>query len=270
MTNGFSRRSAVWFYAATTFISAFLLFQVQPIISKAILPWFGGSPAVWTTAMLFFQTILFAGYAYAHFAQRLRPATQAAVHVALLAIAVAIYPILPGPSWKPIDGTNPAGRILLLLAVCVGLPYFVLSATGPAGANMVCARLSGPFAVSALFIVERRLIVGAVDLSVSDRAAIGNFLTSTLLGNRLRRVCSRVRMFGGARLVDPPPGSRICRRAITRRSRTAAGGSRRAGCRHGGRWIGRDQSVWTCRFRTGAILQSPPASARSRFRTACG
>ncbi|HEX4000656.1 MAG TPA: fused MFS/spermidine synthase [Pirellulales bacterium] len=131
MTNGLSRRQLVWFYAATTFVSAFLLFQVQPIISKAILPWFGGSPAVWTTAMLFFQTLLFAGYAYAHFTQALRPRAQAVIHVALLLLAVAVYPILPGPSWKPPDGSDPAGRILLLLAVCVGLPYFVLSATGP-------------------------------------------------------------------------------------------------------------------------------------------
>jgi len=131
MTNGFSRRGLVLFYAATTFVSAFLLFQVQPIISKAILPWFGGSPAVWTTAMLFFQTLLFAGYAYAHFSQSLRPKAQAILHVALLLAAICVYPILPGQNWKPPDGLDPAGRILLLLSASVGLPYFVLSATGP-------------------------------------------------------------------------------------------------------------------------------------------
>jgi hypothetical protein len=131
MTHGFSRRGLVLFYAATTFVSAFLLFQVQPIISKAILPWFGGSPAVWTTAMLFFQTLLFAGYAYAHFSQSLQPKAQAILHVALLVAAICVYPILPGPSWKPPDGLDPAGRILLLLSASVGLPYFVLSATGP-------------------------------------------------------------------------------------------------------------------------------------------
>ncbi len=61
-------------FAATIFVSAFLLFQVQPLVSKYILPWFGGSPAVWTTCMLFFQTLLFGGYAYAHLSQRwLRP-----------------------------------------------------------------------------------------------------------------------------------------------------------------------------------------------------
>ena len=132
MTNGFNRRGMVLFYAATTFVSAFLLFQIQPIISKAILPWFGGSPAVWTTAMLFFQTLLFAGYAYAHFTQALRPRVQAVLHVALLVAAVAaVSRILPGPNWRPPDGLHPASRILLLLSASVGLPYFVLSATGP-------------------------------------------------------------------------------------------------------------------------------------------
>ena len=76
-------------YATTILVSAFLLFQVQPLVSKRILPWFGGSPAVWTTCMLFFQLLLFAGYAYAHFSQRwLRPRRQAIVHLALLFAAV--------------------------------------------------------------------------------------------------------------------------------------------------------------------------------------
>ena len=60
-------RPLAFIYAATIFLSAFLLFQIQPMISKAILPWFGGTPAVWTTCLLFFQSLLFAGYAYAHF-----------------------------------------------------------------------------------------------------------------------------------------------------------------------------------------------------------
>ena len=118
-------------YALTIFVSAFLLFQVQPIISKAILPWFGGSPAVWTTAMLFFQTLLFFGYAYAHFSQSLRRPVQVGLHLLLLVAAVAMLPILPGEHWKPADGSDPAGRILFLLAATVGLPYFVLSTTGP-------------------------------------------------------------------------------------------------------------------------------------------
>ena len=118
--------------ASTILLGAFLLFQVQPLVSKAILPWFGGCPAVWTTCMLFFQAALFAGYVYAHLLQRwLPPRRQAAVHLALAVIAMAVLPILPGTFWKPASDSNPTGQILLLLAGTVGLPYFALSATSP-------------------------------------------------------------------------------------------------------------------------------------------
>ena len=121
-----------WNLAATTLISAFLLFQVQPLICKAILPWFGGSPAVWSTGVLFFQTLLFCGYAYAHFSEHLLgPRAQAALHLGLIAAALASLPILPGSGWKPLDGSDPTWRILGLLAFTVGMPYFILSSTGP-------------------------------------------------------------------------------------------------------------------------------------------
>jgi hypothetical protein len=119
-------------FAVTIFIGAFLLFQVQPLIGKYILPWFGGGPGVWTTCMLFFQIVLLAGYAYAHFLTRyLRPRAQAAVHSVLLVAAMACLPIIPGDRWKPFGLQTPTLQILQLLSVCVGLPYFVLSATGP-------------------------------------------------------------------------------------------------------------------------------------------
>jgi spermidine synthase len=119
-------------FAVTILMSAFLLFQVQPLISKVILPWFGGSPAVWTTCMLFFQVVLFGGYAYAHLVTRLlSPRWQGVVHLVLLALALAALPIAPNPSWKPDDASSPTLRILLLLAANVGMPYFVLSSTGP-------------------------------------------------------------------------------------------------------------------------------------------
>ncbi len=119
-------------FLATVFVSAFLLFQVQPLISKFILPWFGGSPAVWTTCMLFFQVTLFAGYLYAHLlVSRLGPKTQAALHLTIMVVAACLLPIAPDPSWKPTNANDPVGRILLLLAATVGLPYFVLSTTGP-------------------------------------------------------------------------------------------------------------------------------------------
>lgn len=112
-------------------LSAFLLFQVQPVISKYILPWFGGSPGVWTTCMVFFQVLLFGGYAYAHLMTRLAPLRQAVVHSCLLLAALAVLPIAPGEIWKPVGDEDPAGRILLLLLATVGLPYFVLSSTSP-------------------------------------------------------------------------------------------------------------------------------------------
>lgn len=116
---------------ALSLLSAFLLFQVQPIISKFILPWFGGSPGVWTTCMLFFQIVLFAGYAYAHTLTLLPRKWQGIIHGLLLGVAIALLPIAPGEAWKPTGSEDPAFRILLLLAASVGLPYFVLSSTSP-------------------------------------------------------------------------------------------------------------------------------------------
>jgi hypothetical protein len=119
-------------YALTIFTGAFLLFQVQPLIGKYILPWFGGGPGVWTTCLLFFQTLLLAGYAYAHFSSKhLKPRQQAVLHGVLLLLAVALLPIIPSESWKAHVSGDPITHILLLLTVCLGLPYFVLSSTGP-------------------------------------------------------------------------------------------------------------------------------------------
>lgn len=121
-----------WFSAITIFLSAFLLFQVQPIVSRMILPWFGGGPAVWSTCMLFFQVLLLGGYAYAHYLNGIKlPKWQTAIHVGLLALAACTLPITPSPTWKPADGTQPTWRILSLLLVNIGLPYFILSSTGP-------------------------------------------------------------------------------------------------------------------------------------------
>ncbi len=119
-------------FGLAIFTGAFLLFLVQPLIAKFILPWFGGTPAVWTTCMLFFQVLLLGGYAYAHLSiRRFAPRRQVLVHLGLLVVALALLPITPTDSWKPPDGAWPMGRILLLLVVCIGLPYWVLSATGP-------------------------------------------------------------------------------------------------------------------------------------------
>ncbi len=119
-------------FSLTIFWGACLLFLVQPLIARFILPWFGGGPAVWTTCMLFFQVLLLGGYAYAHFSiSRLTPRRQVITHLCLLVLSVALLPITPGDHWKPTDGSHAAGHILLLLLACLGLPYLVLSATGP-------------------------------------------------------------------------------------------------------------------------------------------
>ena len=119
-------------FAATIFTSAFLLFLVQPIIAKQILPWFGGSAAVWTTCMVFFQLVLLAGYAYSDsVVRKLAPRSQAILHTVLVLVSLAWLPIVAGGTWKPEAGTHPSMRILILLGATVGLPYLLLSTTGP-------------------------------------------------------------------------------------------------------------------------------------------
>jgi spermidine synthase len=123
--------SAILPYASTIFLSAFLLFLVQPIIAKQILPWFGGSAAVWTTCLVFFQCVLLAGYAYADLTHRLGQRRQALLHIALLLLSLATLPVIASERWKPHGGEAPIVRILLLLAATIGLPYFLLATTTP-------------------------------------------------------------------------------------------------------------------------------------------
>ena len=119
-------------FAVPIFLGAFLLFLVQPIIAKQILPWFGGSAAVWATCMVFFQMVLLVGYAYADLTtRRLAPRRQVALHIGLLAASLLVLPIMPDPSWKPVGDENPSWRIIGLLAFTIGLPYFMLATTSP-------------------------------------------------------------------------------------------------------------------------------------------
>lgn len=120
--------------AVTAFLSAWLLFQVQPMVARRILPWFGGGTAVWTTVMLFFQAALFAGYLYAHLLARRAPRMQAALHITLLAAAAALalaFGVLPVDRWKPADAGRPVVHILAMLGACIGLPFVMLAATAP-------------------------------------------------------------------------------------------------------------------------------------------
>lgn len=134
-------RLAVAGFGFTIFLSAFLLFWVQLLLARYILPWFGGTPAVWTTCMLFFQVGLLGGYTYAHLvSSRLQPRAQGLLHAGLILACVLLLvlltmawgsPITPGPNWKPHTADKPIWNIIVLLSASVGLPYFILSATGP-------------------------------------------------------------------------------------------------------------------------------------------
>lgn len=125
-------------YILSIFLSAFLIFQIQPMIARYILPWFGGTPAVWSTVMLFFQVLLTGGYAYAYWL--MGKSRQGRLHLILLMLSsiillgLAIFwpsPITPGPEWKPTGIDFPIVRIFVLLATSVGLPYFMLATNSP-------------------------------------------------------------------------------------------------------------------------------------------
>ena len=131
----------MFYYASTIFLSAFLLFQIQPLLGKFILPWFGGTPAVWSTTMLFFQALLTGGYAYAYgLIDRLDEKRQAVIHGMLLLASLLLLtfttltwraPILPDATWKPRGVGFPVWDILKILLVAIGLPYFVLATNSP-------------------------------------------------------------------------------------------------------------------------------------------
>src|SRR5258706_9941873 len=119
-------------YAPAIFLSSALLFLLQPMAAKAILPWYGGSAGVWTACMLFFQTLLLLGYLYAHSITRyLSGRTQMVVHLTLLAMSLAMLPVSLANRGNFFGADHPVPRILATLGMCVGLPYFVLSTTGP-------------------------------------------------------------------------------------------------------------------------------------------
>ncbi len=119
-------------HACAIFLSAFLLFLVQPLAARVLLPWYGGSAAVWSACLLFFQAVLFLGYLYAHLVgTRLAPRRQVMAHLGLLVLSLlALPPASPG-GWRPDDPSWPTARILAWLAVSTGLPYLVLAANGP-------------------------------------------------------------------------------------------------------------------------------------------
>ena len=149
-------------YAAAITISACLLFLVQPLIAKIILPWFGGTSAVWSAALVFFQVCLLGGYGYAHWlTTHVPPRLQRIVHGVLLIAACALMPILPSESWRPTAASDPTLRILLLLSATVGLPSVLLSATSPLLQAWYMRRKAARRPVLAVCAVELRFDAGA-------------------------------------------------------------------------------------------------------------
>jgi len=139
-----SARGHAILFSVTVFLGAFLLFLVEPLFAKLILPWFGGSAAVWSTCLVFFQCALLLGYLYADVtSRRLSPVQQSFLHIALLLACLLFLPITPHSSWRPQEGSDPAWRILGLLTVSIGLPFVLLSATSPLMQMWYARRNSG-------------------------------------------------------------------------------------------------------------------------------
>lgn len=172
-------------------LSAFLLFQVQPMISKLILPWFGGSPGVWTTAMLFFQLLLLGGYGYAHGITRFSKKTQLTVHGVALVLALVWWPFQAAAGLKPSGTEEPTFHILLLLLAAVGLHYFLLSTTSPLVQHWFSRAYPGrsPWRLYALsnvgslaaLLTYPFLIEPKVDLAQQMRVWSGGFIAFALL-----------------------------------------------------------------------------------------
>src|SRR6185312_12933596 len=168
--------------AVTVSLSAFLLFLLEPLFAKLILPWFGGSAAVWATCLVFFQSALLLGYLYADIvARRLAPRQQSFLHIGLLAAGLAFLPITAHASWRPSSASDPAWRILGLLTVSIGLPFVLLSATSPL-VQAWHARLRPAVEPYHLF-----------EFSILGRAAYFFAPASAALVRAIRSVCPDVR-----------------------------------------------------------------------------
>ena len=129
---GIVSAAPVWLFAATLFVSATLLFWIQPLFAKMVLPLLGGSPSVWNTAMVFFQAVLLAGYGYTHLLIRqCGQRSQIILHLGVLAVTALALPIGVAHGWRPDSGTPPTLWLLGLLGASIGAPFFAVSATAP-------------------------------------------------------------------------------------------------------------------------------------------
>lgn len=188
-----SRWPSKFIYGLTIFLSAFLLFEIQPIIAKIILPWFGGSAAVWSVCLLFFQTALLLGYLYSHLLIRYsRSRVHISIHLVLLAASILMLPVLPKDSWKPLGRGDPTWQILLLLVATIGLPYFLLSATSPL-VQAWYARARRRDSLPVLRAFECRLFTRLAELSRGHRAIRFTLGPGLGLVGSFPRVCRALR-----------------------------------------------------------------------------
>jgi len=183
-------------FPIAVFFGAFLLFQIQPLIGKYFLPWFGGAPAVWTTCLMFFQLLLLGGYTYAHLMQRFAPRRQVIIHLTLLGLAVlagiSLYfvwgsPILPSVEWRPEHDGQPTWNVFRLLLISIGASYFLLSTSAsllqawfhraePARSPYVfyivsntaslLALLSYPFLIEPVFTLKTQALLWSIGFSI--------------------------------------------------------------------------------------------------------
>jgi SAM-dependent methyltransferase len=169
-------------FALTVFCGSFLLFLVEPIIAKELLPWFGGAANVWATCLVFFQVGLLLGYAYADaLVRRLAPRAQLASLIVLLGAAALLLPIVPARHWAAPGSTwGPAARVLGALATTVGVPYVLMSATSPLVQSWYAQRFPGksPYRLFALSNLASMLALLAYPSLIEPR-----------LGTRLQSYC---------------------------------------------------------------------------------
>jgi spermidine synthase len=162
-------------FVAASFASAFLIFLVQPLVAKRIVPWFGGVPAVWSVCLAFYQTSLFAGYAYAHvLIRRASPGAQLAVHAVLVAAAALALPVLPEDTWQPTSSAHPSAAILAALVANVALPFAALAATGPLVAAWFSRRYPdrSPYPLYAVSNAGSLLALLAFPFAIEPRLAL--------------------------------------------------------------------------------------------------
>ena len=191
-------------YGIMIFASAFLLFQVQPIITKLILPWFGGAAAVWSVSLLFFQTVLLLGYFYAHLlTQRFKPQNQARIHVVLLAASLAFLPILPPAALTPSGLEDPTFRVLILLAATIGVPFFLLSSTSPLLQAWYSRSSSAPYRLYALSNAGSMLALLSYPAIVEPKVSNHHQAVTWSIGYALIAILCAVIAFNSGSIKSP-------------------------------------------------------------------